>query len=273
MQRILVILMLSAALLQAAPAASKPERIVSLGLCTDQLLLLLADRAQIASLSVWAVDRNMSYLADEVGDIPLNRAAVEEVLQFEPDLVVASDFVAWDTVRMLRQLGVDVRQLPVATSVAQIYAQLEEFGDWTGNPQRARETIADMRSRLERVRQAHAGRPRKSVIVYSPNGFTIGAGTLENDMFDRAGYRNLAAEMGIRGFQPISLERLVAADPEVLQIDRNLSPEISLATVALAHPVFEKLPGAREFLDIPTRLRVCAGPMVVDAIETMAARR
>jgi hypothetical protein len=29
----------------------------------------------------------------------------------------------------------------------------------------------------------------------------------------------------------------------------------------------------REYLDIPTRLRICAGPMIVDAIEMMAARR
>ncbi len=273
MQRIFAIIALLGMLLQAPLAAAKPERIVSLGLCTDQLLLLLAERAQIASLSVWAVDNNMSYLADEVGDIPLNRASIEEILRFRPDLVVASDFVAWDTVRMLRQLGVDVRQLPVVTSVAQIYAQLAEVGAWVGNPQRAQALIDGMQLRLRQIRETYAGRPRKSVIVYSPNGYTIGADTLENDLFEQAGYRNLAAEMGIRGFQPISLERVIAADPDVLQIDRSLSPELSLATAALAHPALDRLLQEREFLDIPTRLRICAGPMVVDAIEDMAARR
>ncbi len=273
MQRILVIFALLFVLLPAPLAAAKPERIVSLGLCTDQLLLLLAERAQIASLSVWAVDRNMSYLADQVGDIPLNRASIEEILGFRPDLVLASDFVAWDTVRMLRQLGVDVRQLPVVTSVAQIYAQLDEVGSWVGNPQRAQALVAGMRARLAQIQETHAGRPRKSVIVYSPNGYTIGADTLENDLFELAGYRNLAAAMGISGFQPISLERLIAADPDVLQIDRNLSPEVSLATAALAHPALDRLLREREFLDIPTRLRICAGPMVLDAIEAMAARR
>ena len=66
----------------AAPAgAAKPQRIVSIGLCTDQLSLLLAERAQIASLSVWSRDRNMSYMIDAVGDIPLNNATVEEVIR------------------------------------------------------------------------------------------------------------------------------------------------------------------------------------------------
>lgn len=265
--------MLLCALSTLPAAAAEPRRIVSLGLCTDQLLLLLAERGQIASLSSWAADKNMSYLADAVGDIPLNRASIEEILRFEPDLVVASDFVAWDTVAFLRQLGVTVRQLPVATSVEEIFAQIDEFGAWTGHPGKARALRARMRERLAAIEKRYAGRPVKSVIVYAPNGFTIGAGTLEHDLFVRAGYRNLAAEMGIDGFRPISLETLVAADPDVLQIDRDLSRQDSLATAVLAHPVLQKLRLEREFLDIPVKLRICAGPMIVDAIEMMAARR
>lgn len=254
-------------------ATEKPRRIVSIGLCTDQLLLMLVEREQIASLSVWAKDENMSYMIDAVGEIPLNNSSVEEIIGFEPDLVVASEFVAWDTVRFLRQLGYPVKQLPVATSVAQIYQQLEMFGEWTGNQQRAQATIAQMQSRLAGIQERYAERPSKSVIIYSPNGFTIGANTLEDDLFTQAGYRNLAAEMGISGFQSISLEKLVASDPDVLQIDRSLSPQDSLATAYLGHPVLARLIRQREYLDIPTRLRICAGPMIIDAIELMAARR
>lgn len=262
-------------LLLALPsiAAAKPQRIVSLGLCTDQLLLLLAERGQIASLSTWVRDANLSYLAAEAGDIPLNDSSLEQIIGFEPDLVVASDFVARDTVGFLRRLGYRVEQLPVARSIAQIYELLERFGDWTGNPQRAADLIAQMQDRLAAIRARYAARPARRVIVYSPNGFTIGANTLEHDLLLHAGYRNLAAEMGIDGFRPISLERLVAADPDVLQIDRSLSPQDSLATAYLGHPVLEKLLQRREFLDIPVRLRICAGPMVVDAVELMAARR
>lgn len=263
------------ALLIALPfcAAGSPQRIVSIGLCTDQLLLMLAEREQIASVSHWAVDQNMSYMIDAVGDLPLNNASLEEIIGFNPDLVVASDFVAWDTIKFLRQLDYPVKQVPVATSVAQIYDIIAQFGEWTGNQQRAQEVIVGMRQQLADIRARYAARPVKSVIIYSPNGFTIGANTLENDLFVHAGYRNLAAEMGIEGFQAISLEKLVAADPDVLQIDRSLSQQDSLATAYLGHPVLEKLIRQRQFLDIPTRLRICAGPMITEAIEQMAARR
>lgn len=254
-------------------ANARPQRIVSIGLCTDQLLLMLAEREQIASVSIWAMDPNMSYMIDAVGEIPLNNASIEEILRFEPDLVVASEFVAWDTLRMLRQLGYRVRQLPVATSIPQIYDQLRRFGDWTGNPERARRAIEGMRAELEATRARYALRPQRSVIIYAPNGFTSGNNTLEHELFVQAGYRNLAAELGIDGFRAISLETLIAADPDVLLIDRRLSRQQSLATARLAHPVLEQVIREREFLDIPTRLRICAGPMITEAVERMAARR
>ena len=262
-------------ILVSAPlfATDKPQRIVSIGLCTDQLLLLLAEREQIASLSVWAQDQNMSYMIDAVGDLPLNNSSVEEVIQYQPDLVVASKYAAWDSAKFLRQLGYAVKQIPLARSIADIYSLLRQFGEWTGNQQRAESVIVQMQSELAEIQQRYAGRPQKTVMVYSPNGFTIGDNTLENDLFNHAGYINLAAAMGIEGFQPIALETLIAANPDVLQIDRTLSRPASLPTAYVDHPALAKMIEHREYLDIPTRLRICAGPMITEAIESMAQRR
>lgn len=254
-------------------AHAKPQRIVSIGLCTDQLLLLLAEREQIASLSSWVLDEDLSYMRDAVGDIPINHASIEEIIRFEPDLVIASEFVGRDTLQMLQRLGYPVARLPVPTSVSETYELIREMGRQTGNSARAGELIESMRSELADIRSRYATRPQKTLIVYGPNGFTIGANTLENDIFVHAGYRNLAAEMGIDGFHSISLEQLIAANPDVLQIDRNLSRQNALANSRLTHPVIEKIIGQREALDIPLRLRICAGPMITEAVEMMAARR
>ena len=51
-------------LLIAAPAKAAPERIVSLNLCADQMLLALADRGQIAALSHLATDPGISAAAE-----------------------------------------------------------------------------------------------------------------------------------------------------------------------------------------------------------------
>src|SRR5260370_39386923 len=58
-------LILTATLLVLASSTGRAgPRVASLNLCADQLILLLADRSDIASLSPLAFDPDLSYLAD-----------------------------------------------------------------------------------------------------------------------------------------------------------------------------------------------------------------
>ena len=50
-----------------------PQKIVSLNLCTDQLLMLLADPNQIASISKIVDDPNVSFLAEKSTELKKNR--------------------------------------------------------------------------------------------------------------------------------------------------------------------------------------------------------
>ncbi len=266
-------MLMSLTLLAANHAKSRPQRIVSTGLCADQLLLLIADRSQIASLSSFVTDPNMSYMIDAVGDLPLNNSSVEEVIPYAPDLVVGSSFAAWDTTRFLRRLGYQVKLLSLPTTLEETYTLLRNFGEWTGNAARAELMIEQMKAEIRAIQSRHAHRPEKTVIVYSPNGYTIGANTLENDILTKAGYRNLAAEMGIDGFQQISLESLIAANPDLLYIDSNVINSDSLASAYITHPALERAVAQKDYISIPTPLRICAGPMLTEAIAYMAARR
>lgn len=250
-----------------------PQRIVSIGLCTDQLLLMLSDRSKIASLTTSSTDPLMSYMADAVGDIPLNNASVEEIIPYKPDLIVGSHFAARDTTRFLRQLGYEVKLVTLPKTVEEIYGLLTRFGEWTSNQARALELIAKMKQEITDIQARYAGRPEKSTIIYSPNGYTIGADTLENDVLKHAGFRNLSAEMGIVGFKKISLEEVIAAKPDFLQIDNHVYNRNSLASRYLGHPVLKKVVKEQDHLFIPSRIRACAGPMVTEAIAYMAKKR
>lgn len=253
--------------------SQKPQRIVSIGLCTDQLLLMMAQRSQIASLTSSATDQQMSYMAEAVGDIPLNNSSVEEIIPYRPDLIVGSHFAARDTTRFLRQLGYEVRLVTLPRTVEEIYRQLTRFGEWTGNQARAADIIKEMKQEIIDIQARYAHRPEKTTIIYSPNGYTIGANTLENDVLKHAGFRNLSAEMGIVGFKKISLEKVIAARPDFLQIDNHVYNQNSLASRYIGHPVLSKLAGEQEQLFIPSRIRACAGPMVTEAIAYLAQKR
>lgn len=252
---------------------SQPRRIVSLGLCTDQLLLMLVERERIASVTYTSADPRMSYMAAVVGDIPLNHAGFEEIISFHPDLVVGNTYASWETVRFLRELGYEVKLIDQPTSIAQIHDVLLEMGEWTATQSRARQLAEELDTRIARIQAANAHKPERRIMVYSPNGFTIGAGTLEDDIFRAAGFRNVAADMGIQGFKTISLEQLVFAQPDFLQIDNHTENESSLASSYLNHPALLAVVPKDHRLYMPSRLRDCAGPMVADAVEYLAGQR
>lgn len=268
-----IVLLCLSQVVSAADTVTSPRRIVSIGLCTDQLLLMMVERERIASVSYAATEKESSYMVDAVGDIPINRAGVEEIISFNPDLVVGSTYAAQDTSHFLQQLGYNVRMTDPPRTLEGVRQLILQLGEWTGSQVKAGEIVADMNARLLRIHASYDHRPQRSIMVYSPNGYTIGSETLENEIFAEAGYRNLSAEMGVKGFQTVSMEQLVAAQPDFIQIDNYIYNQNSLASTYINHPVLKEIVPMERRLYIPTTLRDCAGPMVVDAIEYLASRR
>lgn len=251
----------------------KPQRIASLGLCTDQVLLMLVDRSRIATVNHQAANTAVSFMADAVGDIPLNQGTAEEIIPFQPDLVISTSFASPDSVRMLRALGYRVELMPLPTSVAGIRDMLLLAGAWFGETEKAKALIAHMDATIADAQTRNRDKPLRQAIIYSPNGYTIGSDTLEHDVLLQSGYRNLAADMGISHFQQISLETLVTTAPERILIDNYAYNQNSLAYSYVNHPVVRHMIPEANRMYVPTRLRDCAGPQVADEIAWLADHR
>jgi iron complex transport system substrate-binding protein len=76
------------ALATAAAEAPRPS-VASINLCADQLVLTLAEPEQILTVSWLSADPEESLLADAAARYPLNYGSAEELLRFDPDVVVA----------------------------------------------------------------------------------------------------------------------------------------------------------------------------------------
>src|SRR5439155_23517910 len=111
-------------LLASHVSAEPPHRVLSLNLCTDQLLLLLADRADVTGVTPLARDCRISTVCAAALEVPARRVTAEEVIAAEPDLVLAGDAGAPAAVAAARRRGAQVLTLPDATSLDQIRDQV-----------------------------------------------------------------------------------------------------------------------------------------------------
>lgn len=264
-------LVVVAALACAATSASaRPQRIVSLNMCTDELVLRLADRERIASVTWLSQDPRNANMAEAARRIPANHGLVEQVLALKPDLVVAGAYTTRATVGLLKRVGAPPREFGVPRNLAEMRVQIREMAALLGEAARGEALIAGIDARLEALAARRPARPLRAIVL-RPNGFTVGRDSLVDEILTRAGLVNIAAELGIDSYGQIPLETVVLAGAEVLVLNDTPDGPPSLAHEILHHPVLAKLAGRLRLVALPSRLWTCAGPSVVDAIEQLAA--
>ncbi len=260
MKAALALLMLAVAML-AAPMLAGPvqagpvqARIVSLNLCTDQLLVLLAPE-QVAALSVLSRDPALSVVAEQAATLPVVRADAEAVLRLTPTLVLAGPYGAQTTLAALERRGVPVLHVGLPDDFDGVRAQVTAVASALGVPARGAAMLADMDAAL-----AHPAVPRRRAMLWGARGWTSGPGTFTDAVLTAAGLDN-AARGGMVG-----LEALLAHPPELL-ITATAPRTPSLATDLLRHPALDSLPRRT----LPPAWLLCAGPWSAQAVRVLAA--
>lgn len=257
------------AIAAAAGAAAQPARIVSLNLCTDDLLLRLARPERIASVTWLSRDPLNANMAQAARAVGVNHGLVEEVLAARPDLVIAGAYTTRATVSLLKRVGMPVREFGVPRNLAEMRTQITDMAALLGEEERGAALVADVDARLASLA---ATRPaeRHRAIVLRPNGFTVGRASLVDEILTLAGLDNIAASLGIDSYGQIALETVALAGAEVLILNDTPDGPPSLAHEVLRHPLVEKLGERLKLVVLPSRLWTCAGPSVLDAIELLA---
>lgn len=261
--RRLILIPLAAALLGAAPPA-RPQRIVSLNLCADQYLLALADREQIAALTQFARDPEMSAAAGQVGSLRTIRGGAEDVLALRPDLILAEPYRLQTTAAQLRGRRIAMLDIPWANDYATIRTQVRAVARAVGHPARGEALIARMDRELAAVPRG-AGRGRVAA-YYQRRGYLTGTGTLVDDLMRRVGLRNLAGVLGKPPLARVGLEEMALARPDYLIVEQESERVADQGTEMLRHPLIARIPRLR----LPQAWTVCGGPAYVRAAASLA---
>ncbi|WP_072386346.1 ABC transporter substrate-binding protein [Hyphomicrobium sp. CS1BSMeth3] len=267
---------LALALMPASLSAqgTKPQRIVSLNLCTDILLFDLVAPERIAALSPSANDPRASPIAERVQPIRRIRGEAEEVLSLSPDLVLAAEFTAPATISMLERLKLRVVKIPMAQDIAGVRTSLLRVAEATGDTEKARAAIAAFDARLARARAASApeeGRP--SAVIYQINGIVSGTGLLEDEALSHAGFRNLAPDLHADRGGRVSIEAIVAHPPDLLLFAGPSDEYRTVVADALVHPALRAVMHDRATAVLPWRDWICGTPYIADTIDVLADLR
>jgi iron complex transport system substrate-binding protein len=252
-------------------AAPSPSRVVSINLCTDQLLLMLADPGQIASISHLAGDPESSFMATQAKAYPLNHGRLEELLALKPDLVLTGAYTEPRLLRSLDRFGFRIAQFPLTNTLRGIKTDIRRLAALLGQPPRGEGLIVAMQAKLASIQPPSDPKHWPKALFYQPRGYTSGSQTLQDEALRLAGWRNLAAETGIRGYAPIDLETLIRHEPDRLFTSSHTVSAYSRAQQQLYHPALRTLLHNRQLLEIPFKYWLCAGPMLAEAVSLLAA--
>ncbi len=262
---------------QVAPPVFPPQRIVSMTLAGDELLLALVPTDRILGLTWLADDPRYSHSVETARAVRHKvNANAEQVIALRPDLVIlsASAYTGVTARSLLRASGIPLCEIARQESFAGIQRNILAVGWAVGALPQAQRLVASMDRRLRAVRERVAGAPRPRTLYYFPGGFTPGQGTTLNEMIGRAGGLNVAAEAGIHGVKQLSRETLIQLNPAVILVGGETGQDgrESLRPVLLADASLATLDAIQQ-----QRVYVVPGPSVsslshhiVNGVERMA---
>jgi iron complex transport system substrate-binding protein len=264
-----IVLVAVAVVAHAGDAPAKPARIVSVNLCADELVLRLADRRNVASVTALSRDPDNSNVAELAAEVAVNHGLAEEVIRLDPDIVVAGSHTTRTAVALLRRAHFPLVELAVPRSFDEVREQVRTVARAVGETERGERMIADMDDKLEGLARA-APAIRRRALMLNPNGFTAGANSLVDKIITAAGLTNLAPSLGVGSYGRVPLESVVTSHPDVLIVNSQRDGPRSLATELLRHPVLARISGDARLVALPSRLWTCGGPAIIEAIARLA---
>jgi iron complex transport system substrate-binding protein len=260
---------------QGKPAAGdteRPSRIVSLDLCADQMLVELVGRERIAAVTHLAADPAVSAVPQKAKGLPVTHGAAEDVLRFDPDLILAGPFGVAPTVNLLKRLQRNVVVVPLVSDLEGVRAAVRTIAAAVGERAKGEAVVAAFNARLAGLPPVPAD-ARPTALIYQVSGSVLGPDSLAQAVLAAAGFRNMAAEYRLTRTGQVPLELLVAQPPDLIVLSSAAEEYRTPAADNLRHPVLRRLLQRHASVDLPWQLWLCGTPNIAEAAEKLAAVR
>jgi iron complex transport system substrate-binding protein len=266
-------LMIGSALLlgltPASPAAPAPQHVMSLSMCTDDLLLELLPPQRIASVTYYSRDPSNSYQWPQAANVRINSGTIEEVLAEKPDLVLAGTYTTPAARSLLKKLHLPLLEVAPAVNFDEIRAVTRQVAQALQRDAVGEVLIAKMDATLQELA---ASKPPHNIRVaaWGEGGSIPGKGTMFDSILRAAGGINIAASVDSAAYTSFDIEQLLMARPDILAYASNSIDTPGLNTDLAQHPLLLKLYSRRR-VTYPSALYSCGVVESADAAMLLRA--
>jgi len=250
------------------PAPS--SRVVSVDLCADAYVMALSGHNMIAALS-WQAGDPVSGVSGPALDLPRTGQDAEDILGFEPDIVLYGPGGPGRALPILDAAGIEAVTLEWGEDFAVIRRNMRHVGEAFATSAIADDFIAEMDARLAALEARSDARGyRPSVFYLSASGGTAGSGTLVDAAIQAAGGRNAATEAGAQGWTPANPEWALRINPDLVVTSYFRDGYNSINNTGMRHSAFRDLLSRTPRVDVASSAWSCAGPHLILAAEAIA---
>ena len=201
-------------------------------------------------------------------------ASVEAIAEFEPELVVMW-FDPGDVQDGLEAVGIEVLFQGAALTTDDVYTQIIELGEVTGQTSEAERLVSSMRARLNELSAAVPERPEPISYFHEVDStlYSVTSSTFAGELYSMFGLENIAdpadADGSAFGYPQLSEEFIIDADPEIIFLGDAAFGE-SAETVA-GRPGWDTLSAvaAGNIVELDADVSGRWGPRVVEYAEAI----
>lgn len=253
-KNLIIALLLTCIASSAYPAGV--QRLASVNLCADQLLLAIATHEKIVALGPFAKDPSMSFFAREAIAYPRLSGRSEALIGLNVDAVAVGPFDNRFMRAVLKRHKLSEIIVDRWSSVNSMLHGVQAFGDRIGESVNARRLVAEIEDELEGLR-ARARRSPPATFLFLHRRGLIGEAGIVSELLEIAGMSDVA-----KNVQPqfLSVEGVLALRPDFLVLPGLGQKLEDRGVELLEHPALRRLYPETRRITAPDRLTACAGP-------------
>jgi len=191
-----------------------PQRIVSLAPSNTEILFALGLGDKVVGVTDWCDYPPEALEKEKVGSY--DTPNIEKIITLNPDLVLVAYGTTMDVINNLVGLGLTVFGIKT-TDLDDLLNDIRRVGEITDKELEAQVLTSEMAVGIQAVTdqtEELEQRPRVFYIVWHDPLWTAGSGTFIHELIEKAGGVNICQD--ITGYATITLEEVVASDPEII---------------------------------------------------------